>query len=148
MKALKVILGTIMLVTFAGTVAEEVVLKEEPLQWKQVKDLDGSVLFENLCAVCHGPGGTGDGPAAGALKKVVPDLTGLSAGNEGVFPREQVENAINGKARVVAHGTVEMPVWGELLEELRPDWTITHRAAFAKKRVETLTMHIESMQVE
>jgi DNA-binding winged helix-turn-helix (wHTH) protein len=70
---------------------------------------DGEVVFNNLCAACHGVSGKGDGPAAGSLRKNVPDLTILSAGNHGVFPRDHVENTIAGKYRVVAHETIDMP---------------------------------------
>ena len=46
----------------------------------------GGELYGELCAVCHGKSGKGDGPAAGALKKSTPDLTVLASNNGGIFP--------------------------------------------------------------
>lgn len=146
MKRLLTILGTVVLLVFAGTATGEVVIKKEPLEYDDVKNFDGATLYDNLCAVCHGVEARGDGPAAPALKMEVPDLTMLTAANGGVFPRQAVMDAISGKRRVVAHGTVDMPIWGDLLESLRPDWTLSHRKAFARDRVETLVAHVESVQ--
>jgi mono/diheme cytochrome c family protein len=146
MKKLLTILGTVVLLVIAGAATGEVVIKKEQLEYKDVKDFDGATLYNNLCAVCHGVEAKGDGPAAPALKMEVPDLTMLSAANGGVFPRKAVMEAISGKRRVIAHGTVDMPVWGDLMESLRPDWTLSHRKAFAKERMATLTTHVESIQ--
>lgn len=101
-----------------------------------------------ICAVCHGVGDKGDGPAASALNKPVADLTVLSTNNSGVYPHDYVKDAIAGKSRVVAHGTVDMPVWGEQFLALRPDWSSLRREAFTQERIDALTMHIESIQVE
>lgn len=146
MKKLLTILGTAVSLALAGIAFGEVVIKEKELDWSQVKDFDGATLFDNLCAVCHGVDGKGGGPAAPALAMTTPDLTALSAANGGVFPRQAVEDAINGKRRVVAHGSVDMPIWGELLVELRPDWTLSHRKAFMNDRIDRMTAHIESIQ--
>jgi len=69
--------------------------------------------YRASCQVCHGKEGKGDGPMAGVLKKVPPDLTQLSKKNEGRFPFLKVAQVIDGRAIVPAHGTREMPVWGE-----------------------------------
>jgi hypothetical protein len=48
------------------------------------------------------------------MAKPVTNLTVLSSNNDGVFPFKQVEKSITGKSQVVAHGTIDMPVWGAL----------------------------------
>jgi mono/diheme cytochrome c family protein len=70
----------------------------------------GQALFSDYCAVCHGPDGRGrlaNGPD-------VPDLTGLSARNGGVFPLVAVMSKIDGYTRASQTG-VEMPEFGALL---------------------------------
>jgi mono/diheme cytochrome c family protein len=148
MKKFLAILGTTILITLASTVFGEVEIKEVPLKWAEAATSDGDVLFHNLCASCHGTGGKGDGPAASALKKNVVDLTVLSVNNNGVYPHKKVESAITGKARVVAHGTTDMPVWGQLFLDLRRDWKPARREAFAHQQIQALTTHIESLQAE
>ena len=100
--------------TFGGVVINEVRLK-----WQDVARLDGDVLYSNLCSACHGTDGKGAGPAVSSLTKGVPDLTVLSANNNGSFPHKQVENVIRGKTRIVARGTIDMRVWGQQFVSVR-----------------------------
>jgi mono/diheme cytochrome c family protein len=132
MKKLFTISGLIVLVTFAVTAVGQVEIKQAPLTWQQAALTDGGELYMELCAVCHGTTGKGDGPAASALNKPKTALTVLAAMNEGVFPMVQVEESITGKTQVVAHGTIDMPVWGQRFEELRPDWKQNRRKALAR----------------
>ena len=148
MKTFILILGTIVLITFASAAAQEVEIKKAPLKYENVATRDGGELYDNICAVCHGPGGRGDGPAAPALAKPVADLSMLSANNDGAYPRDYVMDAISGKSRIIAHGTIDMPVWGEQLMALRPDWNSLRRDAFTRHRIESLTGHIESLQAQ
>lgn len=148
MKTLTAILGTVVLLIFASTAVGEVVIEEEPLNGQKVARLDGDVVFNNLCAVCHGTGGKGDGPAVSALNKAVPDLTVFSANNKGVYPYFEVKNAITGNSRAVAHGTIDMPVWGQQFSALQPGSNSFVREAYARGRIHTLATHIESLQVE
>ena len=80
--------------------------------------IDGKVMFDSYCAVCHGTGGKGDGPAASALTVKPTDLTKLSLNNKGVFPELRVRRFIEGLDEVPAHGTREMPMWGDLFKSL------------------------------
>ncbi len=89
----------------------------------------------------------GNGPASPALAAPAPDLTQLAIHNGGVFPADQVRETIAGDKRVVAHGTLEMPVWGRALKDLRPDHKMAQREGFARLRIYDLTMYIESIQV-
>ena len=74
----------------------------------------GKYEYETHCAVCHGLSGKGDGIFADQLKSgsVVPNLTELSKKNNGVFPFKRVYETI-ASGKVSAHGTREMPIWGE-----------------------------------
>jgi mono/diheme cytochrome c family protein len=126
----------------------QVEIKEAPVTWKQVALGDGKDLYTELCAVCHGVDGTGNGPAVPALSTPVPDLTKLALGKEGEFPVEEVRKVITGETAVVAHGTREMPVWGRVLQEVRPDLKQTHRQGFARLRIYNLTAYLETLQVE
>ncbi|MEL7448261.1 MAG: c-type cytochrome [Pseudomonadota bacterium] len=124
------------------------VVKEVPMTWQQASINDGEQLYGELCAACHGKTAEGDGPAAGALKKLVPDLTLLAARNSGEFPRKRIEDAITGENRVASHGSVDMPMWGSAFEGVRPDWKPARRKAFAKQRVFNLTEYLSSLQVD
>ena len=75
-------------------------------------EVSGQQSFLDNCAACHGAGGMGDGVAAPALSVAPPDLTGLSARNGGVFPRDYVMSTIDGYARG-SHFAPDMPAFGE-----------------------------------
>ena len=78
-------------------------------------------LYQIHCASCHGTGGKGDGPAAEALKHVPPDLTTISRRNGGQFPAFRIGHIIDGQETILAHGTREMPIWGDLLPQHRDE---------------------------
>jgi len=102
--------------------------------------LVGSVSFDLYCASCHGRSGRGDGPTAAALKTKPADLTVLSRGNRGVFPRARVLDFVEGSSRAAAHGSAEMPVWGPTLRALdASDARVT-------VRLQNLVAFVESIQ--
>jgi mono/diheme cytochrome c family protein len=75
-------------------------------------DYSGEEIFLKYCAACHGESGRGDGPVASGLVTAVPDLTAIGR-RYGEFPAMQIADTIDGRrARVDAHGTRTMPVWG------------------------------------
>lgn len=148
MKAFLILIGIIFVITVANTTFGQVEVKRAPLTWHQAALTDGGELYLELCAVCHGKGGMGDGPAASALKKAVPDLTGLAAKNDGEFPRQEVEDSIAGKSRAVSHGTIDMPIWGQAFEDVRPDWKPFRRKALARQRIYNLTEYLATIQAE
>ena len=76
---------------------------------------NGQRLYRQLCASCHGAGGTGDGPLAEHLKVQLPDLTRLAAAHGGVFPRTEVRAVLTGERAIPTHGPLSMPVWGRRL---------------------------------
>lgn len=80
----------------------------------QAGDLDiGKSEFESSCASCHGTDGKGKGPVSEQLKVPPSDLTMLAKNNNGVFPTNAVYETIDGSKTIAAHGTREMPIWGE-----------------------------------
>ena len=88
----------------------------------------GKMEFQKNCAACHGKGGKGDGPLVEFLKQTPPDLTLLSKNNGGVYPLGKVYDWIVDAKKIRAHGTDEMPIWGdryskEIIEYYGPDYT-------------------------
>ncbi len=148
MKVLPVLFGTIVVIMVAGTTFGEVEVKQAPLTWQQAALSDGEQLYLELCAACHGKSGKGDGPAASAVNKTVPDLTNLAATNDGEFPFLEVEQAIAGESRVVSHGTIDMPIWGQAFKDVRPDMKQFRRDAFARQRIFNLTEYLATIQAE
>ena len=147
MQSLSGLTGIIMLVA-TSTALAEVKVREVPMRWQQAAISDGGELYGELCAVCHGKSGKGDGPAAGALKKSMPDLTVLASNNGGIFPQESVEDTITGKISTQSHGTVDMPIWGAAFEGVRPDWKPFRRGALAQQRIHNLTEYLSTIQVK
>ncbi len=138
-------LAVICVVLLAGAAAAQEVEKK-PVKFQQVMTTDGDVLYGEFCAVCHGAAGKGGGPAAVALAIAVPDLTALAAGNEGEFPAEMVVKAITGDAEMAAHGSPEMPIWGQAFSEARPSWGQAPGKEFAQLRIRNLVKYIETLQ--
>jgi mono/diheme cytochrome c family protein len=80
----------------------------------QAEDVDnGKSEFRSSCASCHGADAKGKGPVSDQLKIPPPDLTMLASNNNGVFPTNAVYETIDGSKTIGAHGTREMPIWGE-----------------------------------
>ena len=80
----------------------------------QAEDVDvGKAEFQSSCASCHGTDAKGKGPVSTQLKTPPPDLTMLARNNNGVFPANVIYETIHGSKTIAAHGTSEMPVWGE-----------------------------------
>ena len=73
----------------------------------------GKAEYHSSCASCHGSEGKGTGPVSTGLKVPPPDLTVLAKKNNGVFPFNSVYEIIDGRKTVVAHGTRDMPIWGD-----------------------------------
>lgn len=84
----------------------------------------------------------GNGPAAAALKKAPPNLTLLAKQSGGRFPTQRIRDYIDGtgKGSTPAHGSREMPVWGDALKQISDSQpSITYR-------VTTLATYIETLQ--
>ena len=85
----------------------------------------GEEVYQRHCAACHGESGLGDGPAAGALRVAPADLTRIAARRGGSFPEGEIARFIDGRFSVQAHGTREMPIWGERLGEQIPEASVS-----------------------
>ena len=72
----------------------------------------GRDLYEQNCEVCHGADGRGKGPLAEALRDRPADLTEIAKRRNGVFPDVEVREIIDGRRKVRAHGSGDMPIWG------------------------------------
>jgi cytochrome c oxidase cbb3-type subunit III len=73
-----------------------------------------AVLFQELCAVCHGFGGKGDGPSARGLEPKPADFTNCQAMAKD--SDEVLLKIIKGGGQSVGRSTV-MPVWGDALSD-------------------------------
>jgi mono/diheme cytochrome c family protein len=100
----------------------------------------GVEMFHSYCAACHGEDARGGGPAASALKKAPADLTLLSRKNAGKYPAIAVQNTIKGDPGTAAHGSRDMPVWGDLFKDMRGG------ALTGQLRVKNLSDYIEGLQ--
>lgn len=76
---------------------------------------EGQKYFVRYCASCHGTNGTGDGPVAKSLSKPPANLRLLSDRFGSPLPAARLADLIDGRDAVRAHGTADMPVWGERL---------------------------------
>ena len=111
---------------FAGTVllgTGSAALAMEDLGTQSI----GKMEFQKNCASCHGMEGKGDGPMVEFLKQSPKDLTMLSKANGGVYPQAKVYEWIRDPQKIRAHGTEEMPIWGdryskEIIEKYGPDY--------------------------
>jgi mono/diheme cytochrome c family protein len=116
-------------------------IKSTPM--KQTSAASGAEMYKAYCAACHGSDGKGNGPAASALKVPPSDLTQLAKNNGGQFPSMKVVSTIEGKSDLPAHGSREMPVWGQLF------WGISHgHEGEVQQRTANLTKYIEGLQAK
>jgi mono/diheme cytochrome c family protein len=100
----------------------------------------GRTLYMTYCASCHGDGGRGNGPAAEELRHRPADLTQFVIRNGGVFNAARIQSIVDGRT-VKAHGTMEMPVWGDAFK-----WRGGVPEEGIKARIEALVRYIETIQ--
>lgn len=111
-----------------------------PMRVTDVHPSSGSAMFVSYCASCHGADGRGRGPATPTLKGSVPDLTQLTKANSGKFPGERVTYVLGWIRGTEAHGSKEMPMWGDLFRTGRED------DATVKMRIQNIVTYLESIQ--
>jgi mono/diheme cytochrome c family protein len=100
----------------------------------------GRDLFATYCASCHGVSGRGNGPAAEELRRRPADLTQYAKHNGGIFNGARIHSSVDGRA-VKAHGTMEMPVWGDAFK-----WREGLPEDAIKARIEALVRYLETIQ--
>jgi hypothetical protein len=113
----------------------------------------GKEEFESKCATCHGASGKGDGPQAQMLPIKPADLTVLAKKNGGIFPTSRVQEIIDGRLEVAAHGPRLMPVWGAeflIKETTRPQdvsaETFSYRESMVNARILALVDYLGRLQ--
>jgi len=114
----------------------------------------GAAEYQVSCATCHGEGGDGNGPVAAQLKVKPADLTQLTRKNHGAFPFLKVFETIDGRLQVKAHGTREMPVWGnryqvELQQKFRAGEDMASKAQIEtviRARILELIYYLQTIQ--
>lgn len=108
-------------------------------------DSIGEAEYMGACASCHGESGTGDGPLAGLMTVDVPDLTTLSAQNDGVFPMLDVIMVTDGRTGIRGHG-YPMPVWGNRFKAEAGDIGSFAAEMYVRGRILSIAYYLESIQ--
>jgi mono/diheme cytochrome c family protein len=107
----------------------------------------GKTDFMQGCAGCHGETAMGQGPLAEFLTVEVPDLTQLSARNDGTFPMLDVIHIIDGRTGMRPHGD-PMPIWGAIFKSgaLGESGIYGGAEAVARGRILSVAYYLESIQ--
>ena len=105
----------------------------------------GEVEYQSNCAVCHGVEANGDGIMRRYLTVQPANLRELAKNNGGKFPFWEVYHKIDGLTEVPAHGTRDMPIWGD---RFRAEAGSDGKAAItqAAGRILSLTFYLEYIQ--
>ena len=106
----------------------------------------GARIYMQYCATCHGTAGDGRGPLTELMTVKVPDLTQLSATNDGEFPMLRVIHIIDGRTGVRGHGG-PMPTYGDIFTAELPGDVGPYTASVATRgRMLSLALYLESIQ--
>lgn len=124
-----------------STAQQQAEIKRTPVRGSL--SFEGKALYNELCAVCHGANGQGDGPAAPALTMMPTNLTQLAMQEGGKFPFEAVRRYIQGADEVTAHGSREMPIWGQIFRSMG---SVDTARSQSELRTHNLVKYIESIQ--
>ena len=100
----------------------------------------GAAAWFEHCTVCHGRTGTGDGPFVPLLRVPPPDITTLAARHGGEFPADRAQAVVDGRDLPAAHGTADMPIWGQVLSDAG------ETAAGVNQRVRDVVAYLRSLQ--
>ncbi|MEW6269497.1 MAG: cytochrome c [Thermodesulfobacteriota bacterium] len=109
---------------------------------RSVMEEAGRSLYVEHCAACHGPHGRGDGTVAAVMLTKPSDLTSL-AKRRGGFRAGDVAAYIDGRTTIPAHGTRDMPVWGERLGE---DMPVDTADEVARGQITLLVEYLKTIQ--
>lgn len=105
----------------------------------------GRDAYEQYCHSCHGDEARGDGPTAALLDTQPPDLTQLDVRFNGVFPEETIRKMVDGREVIPAHGSREMPIWGNVWTDIDGD---PEQEAEVNRRIDALIVYLKSIQEE
>jgi len=104
----------------------------------------GAERFAAYCTSCHGRKARGNGPVRFALTTPPADLTRIAARRGGKFPDGEIARMIDGRFDIAAHGTREMPVWGERFSSSIPEAEIAE--GITRGNIATLVEFLKSIQ--
>jgi mono/diheme cytochrome c family protein len=99
--------------------------------------VDGRVLYARYCSSCHGLEADGHGPVASVLTRPPTDLRHLAERYGRPPSRDRIARWIDGRETVAAHGTRDMPVWGERFRA---------PAGSVDPRIRAIIAHLETVQ--
>jgi mono/diheme cytochrome c family protein len=106
--------------------------------------VQGRVYYVRYCASCHGVNADGRGPMAPVLKAQPSDLRKLGQKYGMPLPAAQIARYIDGRADVEAHGSRDMPVWGERFYDI---WSAKREGtADLQKRIDLIITYLNSIQ--
>ena len=131
------------LVIMTGCVEEQTPPAQEEPQATMDPIASGKASFDRYCMGCHGADGKGTGELGTDLAMAPADLTQIKARNNGNFPVDAVFQTIDGVDDIEAHGTREMPVWGNIWEEQGGE-SVPRETV--EKRINELVEYIRSIQ--
>jgi mono/diheme cytochrome c family protein len=126
------------------TVAQQPAAKLKNVPIKPTSPASGSQMYASYCAACHGGNAKGTGPAVSALKLPPADLTLLSQKNGGKFPAAHVQSVLRFGVENPAHGSEDMPIWGDLMTSL--DTGSRNSDSVVTQRITNLVDYIKSIQ--
>jgi mono/diheme cytochrome c family protein len=129
----------------SGILAADVVIKQVPMTVNDIAGKNGQEVYDQLCAVCHGTDGKGDGPAAQALANPVPDLTQLGTGVNAKYSNAQLKHIIAGRSRTVHEDIVGMPLWEVEFQYVHRNWNGQPRTSYARSKIHSLTEYVEGL---
>jgi len=104
----------------------------------------GKIIFRQVCATCHGTDARGRGPVAKSLKTPPADLTRIATRRGGTFPADKISSFIDGRKEIAAHGSREMPVWGDSLAQAVNN--IDTREKRIEQAIHMLVQYLETLQ--
>lgn len=140
------------LIGLSGCIQETESLSDEDIEVAPVSEgmttdyvVTGRDMYETHCASCHGPDATGNGPVASLLTVPPPDLTRLQIKYDGTFPVDTLYRMIDGREEVPAHGTREMPIWGNAWSNIDG---VPQSEEMIEHRINLLIEYLRSIQTE
>jgi len=104
----------------------------------------GRSAYYRYCAACHGLEAKGHGIVANALSPRPPDLTTMARRRGGRLDRQELVDIVDGRNTVSAHGSRDMPVWGERFGRGIDD--PSEREDVAKGRIKVIVHYLLSIQ--
>lgn len=109
----------------------------------------GNRTYDRFCSVCHGKEAKGNGIYKENLKISPSDLTILASKNNDTFPWIMMYQIIDGNDITIAHGTNEMPIWGELFDISNWDKGYKeHSKAITRGRIFEVLVYLDFIQEE